>query len=210
MRIFIIVTLFALVVASVGTAQYVYINQYGVPQVIEYINLTNATIVAINPPIKPINGTIMVTNGTEYVPFVALGNGSIAIFAFGNGLLNVTYSANFTVAQNSTFMTCYDYDAPLNVTYSINALPVMFPSPINYSIKSNVISMTLPPGNHCVQYVVIPTSEPGETITSSESLTSSSMPQSSITSIHQFTFMILAIIIVVIVIGVIILLRRSR
>ncbi|MGC8596501.1 MAG: hypothetical protein ACP5NY_01135 [Thermocladium sp.] len=208
MRIFTIIILLALVMAIVGTAQYVYINQYGVPQVIEYINITNATIVTINPPLKPINGTIMVTNGTGYVPFVLLGNDSIAIFAFGSGLLNVTYSANFTITQNSTLSTCYDNGAPLNVTYSANALPVEFPSPINYSIRSDVISMTLPPGNHCLQYVVIPTSE--GSITSSNSLTQSSMPQSPSAPAHQFTF-IIAIVIVAIVIGVIIaLLRRSR
>ncbi len=208
MRIFTITILLALVMAIVGTAQYVYINQYGVPQVIEYINITNATIVTINPPLKPINGTIMVTNGTGYVPFVLLGNDSIAIFAFGSGLLNVTYSANFTITQNSTLSTCYDNGAPLNVTYSVNALPVEFPSPINYSIRSDVISMTLPSGNHCLQYVVIPTSE--GSITSSTSLTQSSMPQSPSAPAHQFTF-IIAIVIVAIVIGVIIaLLRRSR
>ncbi|GGP19896.1 hypothetical protein GCM10007981_05430 [Thermocladium modestius] len=148
-------------------AQQVYVNQYGVPQVVNSVNVTNATIVVINEPLRPINGTVLVMNGTQPVPFVLLRNGSIAVFAFGSGVLNITFSANFTITSNSTFTTCYNFDEPINIKYAANVIPIEFPSPMSYSIEGNSVSMVLPPGMNCIQYVTLPP-------TSASSMTQSS------------------------------------
>ncbi len=212
MRLLLALALLLICWSGVVIAQQVYVNQYGVPQVVNYLNVTNATIVVINEPLRPINGTVLIMNGTQPVPFVLLRNGSIAVFAFGSGVLNITYSANFTITSNSTLMSCYNFDEPINIKYAANVIPIEFPSPMNYSIKDDSVSMVLPPGANCIQYVTLPLTTYVSPKTLSPSTPPTSPPTTSTAAGNESPIIIAAVVAVIVaaVAVVVALRRRSR
>ncbi|GGP22394.1 hypothetical protein GCM10007981_18280 [Thermocladium modestius] len=152
------------------------IKASGVP----FINYTiylnpNSTLVTVNLPSQPIQGTLEVVNDSDgsLIPASLYSNGSLSIFAFGGGYVSVLYYANYTINQE-TLTYYFNLTSPIKfgLAFPSNIVILNLPSTVlSYERINNSVEVMLPPGQYGIQYVYVPATQQNKSLTTSTTAT---------------------------------------